>query len=160
MTESIHRIRSFVGIVGGIALGFVFALDITGWYFTKPVTLALMEFIGALLLFRITHGLMQDERISPATKRGYLWSVSGLIIAHIVNLTYIYLKDLQASFNIMNIDFAESLAMSWAYLHFTVLGYILGALSEYVSNYRERNRARIREIRLKAIEDDSSPSVV
>ncbi|MFH1513904.1 MAG: hypothetical protein ABIG42_00415 [bacterium] len=144
-----YRYRSILGIVGGISLGYIFALDVTGWYYLTPSTLILLEVIGALVLFRITHGLLQDDKISSPVKRGYVWAVTGLIIAHILTMGYIYLDDLQASFNIDKIDFAESLMIGWSYFHFTMLGFIFGALFEYIHAFRKRKREIRRQARLK-----------
>jgi len=135
-------IRSFLGIVGGASLGYVFALDVTGWYFIKPSTMLLMEIVGAFAMYRIVNGLMEDKKISRPFKRGFIWSLVGLITAHVLSLAYIYLKDLKASFDIKPIEFAETLAMGWAYMHFTLIGFVLGALSEYASQGIKNRRAR------------------
>lgn len=138
--------RSILGIVGGLSLGYIIALDVTGWFFIKPSTLLLIELICALFLFRVTHGLLQDEKISSPVKRGYFWSVTALIITHILNMSYLYLKDSQALFSIERIDFAESLALSWLYFHATMLGFVFGALFDYfyvsVNNRRKARRAK------------------
>jgi hypothetical protein len=130
-SAALYRKRSIIGILAGISLGYIFALDVTGWYFLKPSTLFLFEFVGGCILFRITHGLLEDERISSPAKRGYLWAVTGLISAHIINLSYLYFHELQGSFSLENVDFAQSLAISWMYMHLTILGYVFGALYEY-----------------------------
>jgi hypothetical protein len=132
MAAALYRKRSVIGILAGIALGYIFALDVTGWYFLKPSTLLLFEFVGGCILFRITHGLMEDERISSPVKRGYVWAVMGLISAHIINLSYIYFHDQQGSFSLESVDFAQSLAISWMYMHLTIMGYVFGACYEYI----------------------------
>lgn len=150
MTDvQMHRYRSFLGIFGGISLGYIFAHDVTGWYFLKPSTQFFLEVIGALLLFRITHGLLQDEKISSVVKRGYVWAVTGLIMAQIFTMGYIYLDDLQASFNIDKIDFAESLVIEWIYMHLTIFGFIFGALFEYIHAFRKRKRTIKKQAILK-----------
>ena len=141
-----HITRSILGIVGGLALGYIIALDVTGWFFIKPSTLLLFEIVCALFLFRVTHGLLQDERISTPVKRGYFWGVAALIIVHIINMSYLYLKDYQALFSIDRIDFAESLALAWLYFHVTIFGFILGAVFDYcavsVGNRRKARRLK------------------
>lgn len=141
-STSLYRKRSVIGILAGISLGYIFALDVTGWYFLKPSTLFLFELVGAGILFRITHGLLEDERISSPVKRGFIWAVTGLISAHILNLSYLYFHDLQGSFSLENVDFAQSLAISWVYMHLTILGYVFGALYEYTLIARKK-RARL-----------------
>ena len=136
------NIRTFLGIVGGVSLGYIFARDVSGWFFIKPSTLLLMETVGAIAMYRIVHGLMEDKRISRPFKRGFIWSLVGLITAHVLHLGYLYLKDLQASFDIESTDFAELLAMSWAYMHFTMIGFVLGALVEYGSQGIKNRKMR------------------
>lgn len=136
-TRKVNRNRCIIGILGGISFGYIFALDITGWYFLKPTSLLLFEIISALFIFRITHGLMQDERISPVFKRGYIWAMIGMILAYLCCLGYTYTNEQSANFSIDHIDFAESLVMSWIYLHMTVLGFIFGAFAETIINRRK-----------------------
>jgi hypothetical protein len=131
-----------LAIGAGFALGYIFALDVTGWYFVKPSTLLLMEITGAIVLYRITIGMMEDDEVSAPVKRGFIWAIFGLFLAHVLNLSYLYLKDLQASFNIQNVDFSETLAISWVYMHFTMIGFVLGALTEYGSAGIRKNRIR------------------
>jgi len=138
---------SVLAIGAGIALGYVFAMDVTGWYFVKPSTLLLLEIVGAIVLYRVTTGMMEDDSISAPMKRGFIWAMSGLLLAHILNLAYLYLKDLQASFSMENVDFSEILAMSWAYMHFTLMGFVIGAVSEYGSQGMRKNRQRRKERR-------------
>lgn len=135
-----------LGIFGGAALGYIFARDLSGWYQVKPIVLLLMEIVGAILMYRIVHGLMEDEKISKPFKRGFIWGLTGLVLAHVIQLGYIYLKDLQASFSVENIDFAEILAMSWAYMHFTLIGFVLGALTEYASQGIKNRRQRLTDL--------------
>ena len=141
-----HITRSILGIVGGLALGYIIALDVTGWFFVKPSTLILIEIACALFLFRVTHGLLQDERISTPVKRGYFWGVTALVLAHVFNMSYLYLKNLQALLDIGRIDFAESLALGWLYFHLPILGFIFGALYDYcavsIRNRRKANRLK------------------
>ena len=151
MTDiQVHKYRSVLGIFGGISLGYIFALDVTGWYFLTPVILFFFEVIGALVLFRITHGLLQDDKISSPVKRGYVWAVTGLIIAQIFTMGYIYNDGQQASFNIDQIDFSESLAIGWSFLHLTILGFIFGAVFDYIHTFRKQKREIKKQSRLKA----------
>lgn len=143
MTSRTRYIRGFLGIFGGASLGYIFARDVSGWFFTNPLAMLLMEVIGAIAMFRIVNGLMEDEKISRPFKRGFIWALSGLISAHVISLAYIYLKDLKASFDVEPIDFSETLAMSWAYMHFTMIGFVLGALSEYASQFIKNRREKI-----------------
>jgi chromate transport protein ChrA len=153
-----HITRSILGIVGGLALGYIIALDVTGWFFIKPSTLILIEIACALFLFRITHGLMEDERISTPVKRGYFWGVSALVLAHVFNMSYLYLKDLQALFDIARIDFAESLALGWLYFHLPIFGFIFGAVYDYcavsISNRRKARRLKKLSSSIAKAEDE------
>lgn len=143
-----HITRSILGIVGGLALGYIIALDVSGWFFVKPSTLILIEMVCALFLFRVTHGLLQDDRISTPVKRGYFWGLTALVLAHVFNMGYLYLKDLQALFDIGSIDFAESLALGWLYFHLPIFGFIFGALYDYcaVSIRNRRKASRLKKL--------------
>lgn len=137
-TYALHRNRSILGILAGMAFGYIFALDITGWYFLEPTTLVLFELIGAFFIYRITHGLLQDKRISKPVKTGYVWALCGLIIAHIVCHAYIYLDGGSASFSISHIDFAESMVIAWIYSHLTFIGFAFGAFFEMIRTYIQK----------------------
>ena len=153
MPRGLRTYFSILAIGAGFALGYIFALDVTGWYFLKPFTLLLMEVAGAIALYRITIGMMEDETISTPVKRGFIWALFGLLLAHVLNLSYLYLKDLQASFSLQNVDFAETLAISWMYMHFTMIGFVLGALTEYGSQGMKKSRIRRKLHRAQRLEE-------